>query len=112
MNFKKKNGIEHSKYEYCRVLSPMKVDGKNKTLYLHRLVMDEFRPEIDINHIDGDTLNNTRANLEALLHGDHSKVSQQMKKAKRIKICADGSSAIPTSGTETSSSTVTDLGQL
>lgn len=108
---KKKRG-GHSKYEYYRVLSPMLVDGKHKTLYLHRMVMQEFRPEYDINHISGDTLDNTRSNLEVLLHGDHSKVSQKMKRAKRSKTCADGSSATPTSGTETSSPTVTDLGQL
>lgn len=42
------------------------IGRKNKTLYVHRLVATSFlgKSELDINHIDGDKLNNEISNLE------------------------------------------------
>ena len=39
------------------------VDGKRKNLKLHRIIMGIIDPNIGIDHIDGDTLNNRRSNL-------------------------------------------------
>lgn len=38
------------------------VGGKTKTIYLHRLIV-AAPPGLQVDHRDGDTLNNTRANL-------------------------------------------------
>jgi len=39
------------------------LNGKVKTLYLHRLIMQP-QPGMDVHHIDGDPLNNLEENLE------------------------------------------------
>lgn len=39
-----------------------RVNGRNTTVYLHRLIVGAQRGQI-VDHRDGDTLNNTRANL-------------------------------------------------
>lgn len=39
-----------------------KIDGRRKTLYMHRLIMDAPR-SLQVDHIDRDRLNNQRSNL-------------------------------------------------
>lgn len=50
-------------------------DNKKKSAYIHRLVAEAFcdKPEgdVEVNHIDGDKLNNTPANLEWVTHGEN-----------------------------------------
>lgn len=51
-------------YVYC---SPPQPDGSRKTIYLHRVIMQP-PPVFDIDHIDHNPLNNTRANLRIVPH--------------------------------------------
>jgi hypothetical protein len=46
-----------------------KIQRKNKTIMLHRLLMGF--PNCDVNHCDNDGLNNTRKNLSKLTHQDN-----------------------------------------
>ena len=43
-------------------------DGKQKTFYIHRLVLNTFNPtnkmNVEVNHIDGNKKNNKLSNLE------------------------------------------------
>lgn len=41
----------------------VRVAGKKKKVYMHRVISGVKDPKIEIDHIDGDGLNNTRANL-------------------------------------------------
>ena len=53
--------------------------GKSKTQYVHRIVMNAFKPNpdpqkyTDINHIDYNKFNNTLENLEWCTHADNMK---------------------------------------
>lgn len=50
-------------------------NGKNKVLYMHRLIAEAFIPKIEgkpgINHKDGDKQNNSIANLEWVTHKEN-----------------------------------------
>lgn len=55
-------------------------DGKQVRVKKHRLVMEQYigrtlLPNEDVHHKDGDKQNNDIDNLELLLHGDHSRVT-------------------------------------
>ena len=67
--------------QYERV--QLRIDGKQKNFYVHRLVamayLEDFHPSLDVNHIDGDTLNNALDNLEVLTHSDNIKHSYWMR---------------------------------
>lgn len=54
---------------YATTYEP-RADGTRKTAYLHRLILDA--PEgREVDHKDGDTLNNVRSNLRLALHSDN-----------------------------------------
>lgn len=49
--------------------------GKNYKRYVHRMVAESFleleEGDVEVNHIDGDKLNNTASNLEWISHSDN-----------------------------------------
>ncbi len=54
----------------------------------HRLVAEYYNGNIDgkdVHHIDGNTFNNTRSNLEVLEHGEHSALSNTGRKTDVIR---------------------------
>lgn len=59
------------------------IQGKKQNFYVHRLVamayMPEFHPAMEVNHIDGNTLNNDISNLEVLSHSDNVKHSYWLR---------------------------------
>lgn len=52
--------------------------GGKKMVYLHRLIMNAG-PGTEINHIDGNGLNNTKANLEFVTHSQNIRYSYTQK---------------------------------
>jgi len=56
----KKSGNSKKYYVHC-TLPP--IDGKQKTLLLHRLLMGATDKKIQVDHMNGDSLNNCRGNL-------------------------------------------------
>lgn len=60
---------------YCGVA--LSKNGKGKKFYVHRLVAETFIPnplkKRQVNHIDGNKLNNTVVNLEWCTHGENQK---------------------------------------
>jgi hypothetical protein len=104
---KKKDGTVSS-YVYERVKAFKKTETGAKTLYLHRVIAGVTDPKMDVNHINRNVLDNTRANLEVLPHAEHARLSSKVHKKENKCV---GLSATSTSGTETSSNTATDLGQ-
>ena len=63
MKTRNKKGTEY------QIINLTLVDGKKKTFRLHRLVMLAFKPienseQLEVNHIDGNKLNNRLDNLE------------------------------------------------
>lgn len=60
---------------YLRVY--IRVDGKRKDFFIHRLVAEHFLPNpnsfTDVNHIDGDKTNNKVTNLEWCTHSHNVK---------------------------------------
>lgn len=68
------------------------IGGKKKNFYVHRIVASvycqSFSPSLEVNHKDGNTLNNSADNLECLSHSDNIRHSHQIegrKVYKRIK---------------------------
>lgn len=98
--------------EYCHFRIRARV-GKGSNVSLHRFVLNEYNPEVDIDHINENPLDNQKSNLCRMDHVTHAKKSAAKRKknlAARKSLC-DGLSATSTSGTEMSSNTATDLGQ-
>ncbi len=79
-----------SRYRWCRSTSPgsltnyAKTGAGGKCLYLHRLVMNA-QPGTEINHIDGNGLNNTKANLEFVTRSQNMRRSYTQKAYDRWK---------------------------
>lgn len=65
----------------------LKNQGKEKKYYLHRLVAFYFcdNPEMkpDVNHIDGDKLNNNSCNLEWVTKKENTEHYYRMKEGKK-----------------------------
>lgn len=47
------------------IRTSQRIGGKVKTIYLHRLIMNP-EPTEDVHHMDRDTFNNRRSNLECV----------------------------------------------
>jgi hypothetical protein len=56
-------------YEHCKLSR----DGKSRTCLVHRMVMFAFvgPSDLDVNHIDGNKLNNCLSNLQYLSHQEN-----------------------------------------
>ena len=60
------------------------VNGQNKAILVHRLVMDSFNPEYDealtdIDHLNSDRMDNRLINLQRLTHPDNLVQEHRMK---------------------------------
>jgi len=60
------------------------VNGQNKAILVHRLVMDSFNPDYDlsltdIDHLNSDRMNNRLINLQRLTHHDNLVQEHRMK---------------------------------
>jgi hypothetical protein len=53
-----------------------RIDGQRIHVYMHRLIMNADVSEMEVDHIDGNPLNNTRANLRLVTSGQNK---QNMK---------------------------------
>jgi len=62
----------HTKIQYARAYA-----GENKNIYMHRLILGF--PEDDIDHIDGNGLNNTKSNLREV----NQRINQSNRKYHR-----------------------------
>lgn len=83
------------------VASDQAGDAKPRRLYLHRLVLGvhaRSRPVVD--HIDGDSLNNTRANLRATTMAVNSQNSQLKSGRKFRGVFAQGAGFVSRVGPE------------
>ena len=49
------------------------IEGKLKSIYLHRFIMDIKDPKIKVDHVNGDSLNNTTKNLRIASHKQNSR---------------------------------------
>lgn len=47
------------------------IDGKKSKIYMHREIMGVTKSDVFVDHIDGDGLNNTRANLRVASHSEN-----------------------------------------
>ena len=47
------------------------VDGKQKTLLLHRVIMGITDPKVQVDHVDMNSLNNCRLNLRVATHSEN-----------------------------------------
>lgn len=51
----------HRFYAYCSVRDPH--TGRQKSMSMHRVILDVDNPAIDVDHINGDGLDNRRSNI-------------------------------------------------
>lgn len=74
-----------SQYERVQFI----VDGKPKNFYVHRIVAMLYCPEycetLEVNHIDGDTLNNKATNLEMMNRSQNQIHYHELKVIKTIR---------------------------
>lgn len=61
------------------------IEGKRRSLYIHRLVAIYFldaktTKRLEVNHIDGNTKNNSFSNLEWLTHSENVKEAYRLRK--------------------------------
>ena len=68
------------------VVNPV-IDGKNVLMYVHQIVAVAFRGEpdygLEVNHIDGNKLNNVLSNLEYVTH------KRNMEHARELRLIHD-----------------------
>ena len=70
------NGTPWHVVARCYAASGVRVAGKKVCVYLHRVIMDA-PTGVDIDHINGDTLDNRRANLRMASHGENIRNSKK-----------------------------------
>lgn len=58
------------------------VNGKQKTLYMHRFIMDAPKGKV-VDHLDGNGLNNTRENLAVVEHYQNNRHIKFTKNGER-----------------------------
>ena len=58
--------------EFCATRSEPRIDGRQDTVYMHRVIMGEPIGLV-IDHINHDTLDNRRANLRACTHAENQR---------------------------------------
>lgn len=54
--------------------------GRKGTVYLHRLIL-HVQPGMEIDHVDGNGLNNSRSNLRACSHGENNAHRRKPRRA-------------------------------
>lgn len=96
----KRSNIKDSLY------TSLRKDDKNKKIYIHRLVASHFIPNpnphlnIEVNHIDGNRMNNSVENLEwvtkqeNIIHAFNNELIKTRKKVKQIDIVTGETIAI------------------
>lgn len=90
-----------SRHRWCRSTAPgsrtnyAKTGVNGKSLYLHRLVMNAA-PGTEINHVDGNGLNNTKANLEFVTRSQNMRRSYTQKAYDQWKIIEAAQTALQT----------------
>lgn len=57
----------------------VRVGNKQTTVFLHRVITD-CPPDLEVNHIDGDGLNDRRYNLQPCTHQQHALARQRKRK--------------------------------
>jgi hypothetical protein len=92
INSKQVRACRLDKYGYKRF--NITIDGKSKTLMIHKMVAECFVPNPysrpTVNHKDGDKFNNKAANLEWLTAEDNVKDAFNRPHKKCIPITVDG----------------------
>ncbi len=58
---------------------------KGRSIGLHRIIMNIKDPSLDIDHKDGDPLNNTRANLRVCTRSENARNSRKFKGTSKYK---------------------------
>lgn len=70
------------------------INGKQKTLYVHRLLMQYFGPSApfpnaEVNHIDGNTANNKLENLEWVSSSENTRHGVRTGLFSRVKLTTE-----------------------
>lgn len=65
--FASKPGTSKSLY----ISTQSTINGKLKTQYLHRLIMGDIEKGLCVDHVNRDTLNNSRSNLRVVTHAQN-----------------------------------------
>lgn len=74
------------KYKWCIVKGHVYAKNMdNKTLYLHRLIMNVTDKNVEVDHIDGNPLNNKKSNLRLCTHD---------KNMLNHKVCSNNTSGV------------------
>jgi hypothetical protein len=77
VSFSNKNK-RHKQHVYAQVT--IKKDGIKKTYKIHRIILGVNDPKIDVDHINGNTLDNRRCNLRLCSRSDNNKNSIKRSK--------------------------------
>lgn len=74
--------LAQSKHTAGYLTVALSIKGKQRTLYIHRLVMLAFfgKSALDVNHIDGDKTNNRLSNLEYVSRKENTRHAAEVLK--------------------------------
>lgn len=77
---------KHSGYVYAQASTSVKINGKRKSINfrLSRYILGVGDRKIEVDHIDGDSLNNTRANLRLCTRGENMANLRKIKPASSL----------------------------